>query len=117
MRIGAVSYNPYIYNTNSVSASSLGKVSGIEEDLLTSGTDFTSMAEDVANENPLRMGETSNFMDVLQMQYQMGQMNASRLIKPAQEMGETMQQDPKREQNADAMMQKALDAYNLNITA
>jgi len=32
-------------------------------------------------------------------------------------MGGTMQQDPKREQNTDAMMQKALDAYNLNITA
>ena len=32
MRIGAVSMTPYIYNTNSISAKSLNKISAISDD-------------------------------------------------------------------------------------
>lgn len=83
--VGAVSfqtYRPYIYNTNTVSGSSLSKVKPIGEDLLASKTDFSGMAEDEHNMNPLRRGETVNFADVIAMQMQMGRMNADRIMKP-----------------------------------
>lgn len=91
MQIGAVGFEPYIYNTNSISRSSLGRVPGIEEDLVSSKTDYSDLADESLNENPLKKGETSGFMDVLQMQMHMGQMNASRLIKPIEETEELLQ--------------------------
>lgn len=120
MRIGAVGYNPYIYNTNSISSVSLDKVAAIEEDLTASGTDYTSLIDDAANENPLKMGETSDFMDVLQMQYQMGQRNAARLIKPAEEAEDILKQDANREPKSDDnlyMKQRAAEAYSINMIA
>lgn len=99
MRIGALSYSPYIYNTNYISANSMGKVAPIEDDLTAGGVDYSSLTDDSLNENPLQKGETSNFADVLAMQFHMAQMNASRLIKPAEEMGQTAAQDERREQS------------------
>lgn len=87
MRVGAVGfqmYQPYIYNTNTLSGSSLSKVKPIGDDLLSSGTDFSGMTDDEQqNLNPLRRGETVNFADVIAMQMQMGRMNADRIMKPA----------------------------------
>ena len=81
MRIGAVGASPYIYNTNAVSSASLGKIKGIGNDLTASKSDFSGLSESVgANENPLRMGETKNFVDIVGMQMQMGRMNASRVM-------------------------------------
>ena len=81
MRIGAVGASPYIYNTNAVSSASLGKIKGIGNDLTTSKSDFSGLSESVgANENPLKMGETKNFVDIVGMQMQMGRMNASRVM-------------------------------------
>ena len=89
MRIGAVSfqtYQPYIYNTNTVSGNSLSRVKPISDDLLSSKTDFSGMAnEEQQNLNPLRRGETVNFADVIAMQMQMGRMNADKIMKPAEE--------------------------------
>ncbi|MCM1058271.1 MAG: hypothetical protein NC517_11785 [Firmicutes bacterium] len=89
MRIGAVGfqmYQPYIYNTNTVSGKSLSKVNPIGDDLLSSGTDFSGMTdEEQQNLNPLRRGETVNFADVIAMQMQMGRMNADKIMKPAAE--------------------------------
>lgn len=85
--VGAVSfynYRPYIYNTNTMSGNSLSKVKPIGDDLLASKTDFSGMAEDEQNMNPLRKGETVNFADVIAMQMQMGRMNADRIMKPAE---------------------------------
>lgn len=88
MRIGAVgfqTYQPYIYNTNTLSRNSLSKVKPID-DLLSSGTDFSGMTdEEQQNLNPLRRGETVNFADVIAMQMQMGRMNADKIMKPAEE--------------------------------
>ena len=81
MRIGAVGASPYIYNTNAVSSASLGKIKGIGNDLTASKSDFSGLSESVgANENPLTMGETKNFVDIVGMQMQMGRMNASRVM-------------------------------------
>lgn len=91
MQIGALDFKPYIYNTNYLSGSSLGKVSAISEDALTAGTDYSELYTDDLNENPLQRGETSNFADVLQMQFQMSRLNASRLIKPIEETDELLE--------------------------
>lgn len=122
MRIGALGYSPYIYNTNYVSAESMNKIAPIDEDLMAAGTDYSSLADDSLNENPLRRGETSNFMDVLSMQFQMSQMNASRLIKPAEEVAQSAAQDTRREQGMEMeknlfAMQRASEAYSVNMIA
>lgn len=91
MRIGAIGsigsqvYQPYIYNTNTLSGNSLSKINPIGHDLLSSKTDFSGMTEEQETLNPLKRGETSNFADVLAMQMQMGRMNADRIMKPAEE--------------------------------
>ena len=105
MQIGSVVFKPYIYNTNYVSGNSLGKVSAISDDVLSAQTDYTDLVADDVCENLLRRGETSNFADVMAMQFQMSRLNATRLIKPVEEM-ENMQQ-----QNS-YMMKKAAQAYD-----
>lgn len=98
MRIGSLGYSPYIYNTNYVNAQSMNKIAPIDDDLVTSGTDYSSLTDDFLNENPLQRGETSHFADVLAMQFHMSQMNASRLIKPAEEVVQSAEQDSRRDQ-------------------
>ncbi len=85
MRIGAVSFAPYIYNTNVVSGKSLSKVASIGNDLLSSKTDFSSLADERLNENPLQKGQTFNFADILDRQMYAGKMNASRIMKSGEE--------------------------------
>ena len=128
MQIGAVGFSPYIYNTNTISRSSMSPISGISDNLLSSKTDFSGLTSEAENENPLRLGETSNFMDVLDMQMQMGRLNASRIMKPAEEVEaagtqiadmtemdvDSMQMD--RMQNF-FQMQRAAEAYQENMTA
>ncbi|MBO6015277.1 MAG: hypothetical protein J6P60_01655 [Lachnospiraceae bacterium] len=84
MQIGAVGMNfqPYVFNTNSVSANSLNKISPIADDALASSVDYYSNSK---NQNPLKMGQTANYADVLAMQFQLGQNNATRIMKPEQE--------------------------------
>lgn len=82
MGIGAISgwgYMPYIYNTNTVSSASLDKVSAISNDVTKQKADFSGLAEKAENENPLKPGQTLNFQSMLDMQLQMGFMNADRL--------------------------------------
>lgn len=81
MQVGAVSMAmpmPYVYNTNSVDRASLNKIKPIEDDLLEAKTDFSGLTKE-ENINPLAMGETKDFAGVLDMQMQMGRMNAARL--------------------------------------
>ncbi len=84
MQVGAVSFQPYIYNTNSVSSASMNKVQGISDDLLSQKTDYSGLTSEAENINPLRMGESANFVDILSMQMQIGQNNANRIMKPAE---------------------------------
>lgn len=115
MRINSISFHPYIYNTNFLSRSSMNKVSAIPDDLLSSKTDFSGLTDGDLNENPLRRGETSHFADVLQMQFQTGQQNAARLIRPAADNEELL---PNKETPLNPnIMQKAIDAYQANMIA
>ena len=80
MRIGAVGSSPYVYNTNSVSSASLNKIKGIGSDTTASRSDFSGLTQEAVNENPLKLGETKNFVDIVGMQMQMSRMNASRVM-------------------------------------
>lgn len=80
MRVGAVGSNPYVYNTNAVSSASMKKIQGIGNDLTASRSDFSNLTSAGENTNPLKVGETKNFVDIMDMQMQMGRMNASRVM-------------------------------------
>ena len=81
MQIGAIgaSYSPYIYNTNTVNRASMNKIQPIGDDVLDSKTDFSSLVSG-ENENPLKPGETLDYNGMVDMQMQMGRMNAERLF-------------------------------------
>ncbi|MCM1134148.1 MAG: hypothetical protein NC400_01110 [Clostridium sp.] len=81
MQIGAVSFRPYIYNTNRLSGGSLSKISAIGDDLTSGRTDFSELEKAQRNENPLRKGETINFGNILERQMWLGRQNASRFMK------------------------------------
>lgn len=71
--IGIISYNPYIYNSNSISSASLNRVNRISDDATDGGVDATSIMANstVENINPLKKGETPNFSDILLNQMSM----------------------------------------------
>lgn len=87
MQIGAVSFRPYIYNASVVNAGSLSRISSIGDDLTSGRTDFSALSDESLNGNPLKKGQTVNFADVLQRQMWEGRQNASRIMKPDEEIG------------------------------
>lgn len=79
--IGMIGFQPYVYNVNQVNANSLSKIQKISGDVTKSRTDFNGLLEDeITNLNPLHKGETLNFDDMLDMQFQIGKNNAERLF-------------------------------------
>lgn len=131
MRIGALSFRPYIYNTNTLTRNSMSKVSAIGDDLTSGRTDFNSLPDEDKNENPLRKGQTVGFSDVLDKQMHMGRMNALRVMKPdAEKQGNEKAQadEAKSGSSAEEMihmqsernvfqMQRAAEAYQMNMIA
>lgn len=141
MTIGAISFQPYVYNVNAISPASMNRLSGISDNVLDKKTDFSGLVE---NENPLKKGQTLNFQDMLKMQMQRGRSNAARVMKPeqkAQEEADAAQVTEQKaqeetdaaqvaEQTQDAAvtfdrengvssfrMQQAIDAYQMFMTA
>ncbi|MDE7428149.1 MAG: hypothetical protein K2N00_02555, partial [Lachnospiraceae bacterium] len=84
MTIGAISFQPYVYNVNAISPASMNRLSRISDNVLDKKIDYSGLTE-AENENPLKKGQTLNFQDMLAMQMQRGRNNASRIMKPAQE--------------------------------
>lgn len=81
MGIGAVSmFQPYIYNTNTVSANSLNPIKAISNDVTSSHINQTPETDYTDTVNPLAKGETKDFAGVLQSQMQMGMQNAMRIF-------------------------------------
>ena len=102
-----ISFLPYIYNTNVVSANSLNKVAGIEEDALKSSVDYSLDK----NENLLKLGETSNFEEILEMQFQLGRNHAARVMKTMTEVEEIEYNVfQELEQNMDVQSVKSVEA-------
>lgn len=87
--LGAYGFQPYVYNTNSVSSASMNKLSRISDDVLDKKIDYSELADESKNVNPLKKGQTLDFQSMLQMQMQRGQNNAARIMKPAEETQET----------------------------
>ena len=80
------SFSPYVYNTNTLSAGSLNKIKPIEDDALASKTDVSALTQNSEAQettNPLKRGESLDFQGILDMQMQMGKMNASRVMQEA----------------------------------
>lgn len=93
MTIGAISFQPYVYNVNAVSPASMNRLSRISDDVLDKKTDYSGLSQ-AENENPLRRGQTLDFKGMLEMQMQRGRSNAARIMKPetkAEEPQETAQ--------------------------
>lgn len=83
MRIGAIGsfqmYQPYIYNTNTVSAKSMEAIGRVENDVTKSHIEPAApYAQEV--ENPIPRGQSLNFVDILNSQMQMGMQNATRIF-------------------------------------
>ncbi len=83
--LGAYGFQPYVYNTNAVSAASMNKLSKISDDVLDKKVDYSELADESKNVNPLKKGQTLDVQSMLQMQMQRGQNNAARIMKPTQE--------------------------------
>ena len=83
MTIGAISFQPYVYNVNAISPASMNRVSRISDNVLDKKTDYSNLTK-AENENPLQPGETLDFRGMLEMQMQRGRSNAARMMKPAQ---------------------------------
>ncbi|MBD5501358.1 MAG: hypothetical protein HDR10_09195 [Lachnospiraceae bacterium] len=117
MYIGSVHFQPYIYNTNYINRNSMNKVSAISDDFTSPKTDFSNLTDEELNENPLRKGETAHFEDVFQMQFQKGQMNAARLIKPVSDTEESFSTQAYAQNQNSNTMQRAIEAYQAAMIA
>ena len=145
MTIGALnaySFQPYIYNTNTVSSASMNKLSKISDDVLDKKIDYSELTDESKNINPLKKGQTLDFQSMLEMQMQRGQNNAARIMKPTQEektaqsanasitqfdqasaQAQETAVSASAENTADAsrdisyQMQQALNAYGMFMTA
>lgn len=80
MTIGAISFQPYVYNVNAISPASMNRLSKISDDVLDKKTDYSGLTQ-AENENPLRRGQTLDFRGMLEMQMQRGRSNAARIMK------------------------------------
>lgn len=87
--VNAVSFRPYVYNANTVSAVSLNRLSRISDDVLDKKIDYSELTDESLNENPLKKGQTLDFQGILDMQMRRGQHNAARIMKPAGTVQET----------------------------
>lgn len=85
MGIGAIGldFNPYIYNTNTLSPSSMNRVKAVSDDVSKSSTDYSELINDELNVNPLKKSESANFVDIFESQMAMSRMNADRVMVPS----------------------------------
>ena len=79
--MSAVSFRPYVYNANTVNAASMNKLSRIS-DVLDKKIDYSELADESLNENPLKKGQTLDFQGILDMQMRRGQNVAAKIMKP-----------------------------------
>lgn len=80
--VSALHFRPYVYNTNTLSAASMNKLSRISDDVLDKKNDYSELTDESLNVNPLKKGQTLDFQGILAMQMRQGQNNAARIMKP-----------------------------------
>lgn len=106
MTIGAISFQPYVYNVNAISSASMNRLSGISDDVLDKKTDYSGLTQ-AENENPLRRGQTLDFQGMLEMQMQRGRSNAARVMKPQTETDSVGTQEAEQTQDAAVKFERA----------
>lgn len=145
MRIGGVGMSPYIYNTNMVSSLSMNPISAIPDDATAQQIDYTDLLSDeLENINPLKKGQSGNFMDILMSQMSMSQYHQAKVMPDilpvapeeseiaVEDMADEMQNltQPQETEEVSAQqsdmpqneqffssyrMNQALQAYNMNM--
>ena len=107
--INALSFRPYVYNTNTLSSASMNKLSRISDDVLDKKIDYSELTDESLNENPLKKGQTLDFQGILDMQMRRGQSNAARIMKPMEGVPEAVEETAPvtRDVNADAAVARA----------
>ena len=112
MRINGI-YPTYVYNTNRVSAKSLGRVEAIPNDALSGKTGYTSSGE---NTNPLRPGTSKDFAGIVASQMAMSRMRAARIMRQQPVSGnadeQKIQNDDQNRQSTQAMTQDVQQAQS-----
>lgn len=88
MTIGAITFQPYVYNVNAISPASMNRLSRISDDVLDKKVDYSGLTA-AENENPLKRGQTLDFKGMLEMQMQRGRSNAARVMKTGAQEEET----------------------------
>ncbi len=89
MQISAVGFSPYIYNTNMISALSMNRIAAIPGDVTEQKIDYTGLTSDESeNINPLGIGQSANFMDILSSQMSMSRYHQARIMKDMRPMEE-----------------------------
>ena len=90
MGIGAIGsiglfqmYHPYVYNTNTLSAKSLGAIDKVNNDVSRSHIEQPENPYTKETENLIPRGQSANFADILSSQLQMGMNNAARIFGDA----------------------------------
>ena len=111
MTIGAVSFQPYVYNVNAISPASMNRLSRISDDVLDKKTDYSGLTQ-AENENPLRRGQTLDFHGMLEMQMQRGRNNASRIMRPQAETETNEAQEAGQTQDAAVKFERAKAAMS-----
>jgi len=81
MQVGAISSQPFIYNTNQVNAASMNKVRPIPSDVTAERTDYSGLADKNANTNKLRPGETADFAAIVEEQMSRAERVVDRVMK------------------------------------
>ena len=119
MRIGGIGnvYPNFVYNTNTVNANSLNKLSKIPGNILDKKVDYETNTEE--NQNPLRKGETKDFQSILAKQMQEGQNRAAVIlpfgIAPGEET--SMQTATQKTQQTESTVQAEDTAGNVRPEA
>lgn len=106
MTIGAISFQPYVYNVNAISPASMNRLSKISDDVLDKKTDYSGLTQ-AENENPLRPGQTLDFRGMLEMQMQRGRSNAARVMKTGAQEETEGAQTAQQTQDAAAKFERA----------
>ena len=81
--IGGYGFSPYIYNTNAISRHSMNKVAAISDDMSKSKVDYSNLVSDASEQNPLKRGESKNFVDIIASQMALGSFQKDRLAQSA----------------------------------
>ncbi|MCH5256809.1 MAG: hypothetical protein J1D87_05920 [Lachnospiraceae bacterium] len=144
MRIGGIGnvYPTYVYNPNTVDASSMNKLSRISDNVLDKKVNYSETTAQ-ENQNPLKKGETLDFEGILAKQMQQSQNRAAKImpngLEPAKEQDNTeevktqtsqvksLSENTNVNQNAEnaatennsnvTQMQRAIQAYEMFMTA